>query len=277
MMNINTGGQCKPIAVVAQEALAKFKPPTFGIPLIDQYLYGWKKHANVILSGMPGSGFSDLALTLAEKFASNDGPVIWIGVEADLRNICLRLVYREAGIEIFDVETVICLDDVGRQIVEQAHKRIIELPLDFCDIDQWDDPKLETEFLTAVTSDKPTLIVLEASVFDETGMDPLQVLVRRVNIFRLVESLKISNKNWRILWQVPVSQSFEPANEVELTVDHLDEPTVLADADVIMFAHVFRPGLTKCACLDIVKNKFGSIGKIPMDYDSWLSDWSEPS
>lgn len=265
----------RPFWMVARDILAKFKP-SFGLPSLDHHIYGWKRSANIIVAGRHGTGASSLALTLAENFASNIGPVIWIGCGDDLRPICERLIFRDAGLEIGNSHTVICLDDAGKQAANKAYLRIIELPIEFCNIDQCVDAALEQKFLAAVTSDKPSLIVVEPSVFDEAGLNPFEVLTRRCLLFRMISELKLSNPDWRVLWQLPVTSDEDLGDSQILTIDHLDEPTIVGSADVIMFTHFTADASSPTnAELIIVKNCFGSVGTIPLQYEAALSTWRE--
>jgi hypothetical protein len=263
----------RPFWMVAKDILAKFKPPAFGLPSLDRYIYGWKRGANIVVSGRLGMAASDLTLTLAEHFASHAGPVIWIGVNNDHRSITERLLLREACIERYDSSTVIFLDDAGRLALTAASDKLDTLRLEFCDIDDCGDEHMEQEFLTRVTSDLPTLIVVEPSAFGDSSLDPFEVLVRRKNVFRMVGELKQSNRDWRVLWQLPVAG--DSADSCPTILD-LDEPTVTDAADVIMFAHRQPEQSALDAELVIVKNDFGSTtATIPMQYDAAFSSWRE--
>jgi hypothetical protein len=265
----------RPIWMLARDVAAKFRPPAFGLPPLDILLYGWKRHANFVLAGQAGAGASDLALTLAEKYASSVGPVIWIGVGDDLRNITQRLVLRDAGIAVPASATSITLNDSEQHAVTVASGRIGALPIHYCDLGDACDDGAEQDFLVRVTSDAPTLIVVEPSAFGDETLDPFQILVRRCNLFQLVENLKASNANWRVLWQVPMSDGTDCAI-VPPTIADLDEPAVTADADVVMFAYRPADGAASTdATVIVVKNRFGSLATIPLRYYQPLSSWRE--
>jgi replicative DNA helicase len=261
----------RPFWMLARDWLAMFKPPEFGLRSLDLSLYGWKQHANIVIAGRPGTGTADLAMTLAEAFATNHGEVVWLGLKDDLRGMCERMIFRDAAIEISASGTVI-LDDADRQKVATAHKRIVELPIHLCDVDQCDGSAVELEFLTAVTSDRPKLIVIDESVFHDFDLNPFDALVRRVNLFRMPDELHKSNRDWRVLWQVPVANSLDTDFDKAPTLADLSEPTVAATANVVMITHM---GIDASSELVVLKNDFGSTGTIPLNYCQALSTWSE--
>ncbi|MFZ6862795.1 hypothetical protein ACO0K7_09180 [Undibacterium sp. Ji67W] len=270
-----THGVPRPIWMLARDVAVKFGPPPFGVPSLDILLYGWKRHANIVLAGQPGAGASDLALTLAEKYATSVGPVIWIGVGDDLRSITQRLVLRDAGIAVPALAPSISLDGAEQQAVTVASGRIGALPIHYCDLDDACDEGAEQDFLVRVTSDVPTLIVVEPSVFDDETLDPFQLLVRRCNLFQLVESLKGSNTDWRVLWQVPMSVGADRTIDTH-SLDDLDEPAVTTGADVVMFTYRLADGTAAAdAEVIVVKNRFGSLATVQLRYDPALSSWSE--
>lgn len=261
----------RPFWMVATDILAEFKPPGFGLRSLDLSLYGWKQHANIVIAGRPGTGTADLAMTLAEDFATNHGEVIWLGLKDDLRGMCERMIFRDAAIEVSASGTVI-LDDAGRKNVGTAYQRMVELPIHLCDVDQCDGSAVELEFLTAVTSDRPTLIVIDESVFHDFDLNPFGILVRRTNLFRMLGELKKMNRDWRILWQVPVANSLDTDFDKAPKLLDLSEPTVAATANVVMVTHT---GTDADSMVVIVKNDFGSTGTIPLNYMPALSSWSE--
>lgn len=261
----------KAISVIAQESLEHLIPPSTGISTLDQHIYGWKKHANFLIAGRERSGAANLALTLAEAFATNHGEVIWLGLKDDLRGMCERMIFRDAAIEISASGTVI-LDDAGRQKVGTAYERIVALPIHLCDVDQCDGLAVEQEFLTAVTTERPTLIVVDESVFHDFDLNPFDALVRRVNLFRMLDELHKSNRDWRVLWQVPVANSLDTDFDKAPTLADLSEPTVAATANVVMITHM---GIDASSELVVLKNDFGSTGTIPLNYCQALSTWSE--
>lgn len=265
----------RPIWMLARDVAAKFKPPGFGLPSLDILLYGWKRHSNIVLAGQPGAGASDLALTLAEKYATKVGPVIWIGVDDDLRSITQRLVFRDAGIAVPASATSITLNDAEQQAVTVASGRIGALPIHYYDLDQACDEDSEQDFLVRVTSDAPTLIVVEPSVFDDSRLGTFEILVRRCNLFQLVENLKASNADWRVLWQVPVASGVDHSACMP-TLGNLGEPEVTTGADVILFAHrqAEAVALTDAEVI-VVKNRFGSLTTVQLRYDQPFSSWSE--
>lgn len=261
----------RPFWMVARDILEKFKPPEFGLRSLDLSLYGWKRHANVIIAGRPGTGPADLALTLAEAFASNHGEVIWLGLKDDLRCLCERMIFRDAAIEI-NASGTVTLDDAGRENVGAAYRRIVELPIHLCDVDQCDGSAVELEFLTAVTSDRATLIIVEESVFHDVGLNPFDMLVRRTNLFRMLDELHKSNRDWQVLWQVPVVNSLDTDFDKAPTLRDLSEPAVASMADVVMVTHIDIDAGPEVV---VLKNDFGSTGTIPLDYVHALSTWRE--
>lgn len=268
---VETTNVRRPLGVAACEWLAKFKPPSTGLASLDFHLYGWKNRSNIVVSGRIGTGSANLALTLAEDFATHRGQVIWLGLKDDFLGICERMIFRDASIEISASNTVI-LDDAGRAKVGAAYRRIEELTINFCDVDQCDGSAVEQEFLTTVTSDRPTLIVIEESVFDDFDLSPFDVLVRRTNLFRMLGELKKSNQDWRVLWQVPVANSLDTDFDKAPTLLDVSEPSAAIMANVVMVTHA---DIGAGSEVMILKNDFGSTGTIPLNYMHALSTWRE--
>jgi len=266
----------RPIWTLARDACVKFKPPAFGLPSLDHALYGWKPHANTVLLGCPNAEASDLALTLAEKFATSGGQVVWIGVGSNFPGITERLVLRDAGIVVPNGATSIILDVADQRAVINASGRIGALPINYCNLDEACDEVAVQDFLVRVTSDAPTLIIVEPSVFGNSPrLDPFEILVRRCNLDQLVDSLKVSNADWRVLWQIPMTTDAVDWLAAEALAKH-DESVLIESADVVMF--------TRCpedasrldeAEVVITKNRFGPLTALSLRYAPELSSWSE--
>ena len=265
----------RPIAVFAAEIMAKFKPPGFPFAELTTYLYGWKKSSNFVLSGENSSAVSDLALAFGENFATHAGPVIWIGCHSEISTIYERLLSRDARVERKGDATYSLLDDSGKIALTRAAMRIDTLPLNLIDIDQYSDEKSVQEFLNDVQSSAPTLILIEPELFIELKTDQIQFTDRRTNLFELLDWLNETNPDNRILWHLPLS-SKSARTEIETpSIDDLVETTLVKNSDVVMFVQSQKSDTPIDAELIIVKNKFGSLGAIPLQYDQKYSTWLE--
>lgn len=265
----------RPFAVVAAEIMAKFKPPAFPFPELTNYLYGWKKSSNFILSGEHSNAVSDLALAFGEYFATHAGPVIWIGCHSEIITIDGRLQSREARVERKGPATYSLLDDAGKIALTQAAMRIDNLPLYVFDIDQDIDSEFLEELDEEIKTDAPTLIIVEPALFTESNLNPFQVPARRANLFQMIDLLQETNPDNRILWQLPLAKNSNNGESSMPSLDDLNEPRLVENADVVMFVQCPESATETNAELTIVQNKFGSLGTIAMTYDQKFSTWLE--
>jgi replicative DNA helicase len=257
-------------------------PISTGIPSLDAYIGGWQPGKNYVIAGAPNMGLSALALTLGETFAAGGGQLIWIGNYDDLRFVAQRITLRMAGIKRpecfsfadFDDNTVI-------DAFNRAFRRICTLAIDLCDISQCDDGALEQKFLAEVATDRPTWIVVDQSMFDESDMHGLEAHTRRRNLARVIRKLQATNPVSSVLWQIQLAGFTDGRRSARPSLSHIIESVNLENAEVIMFTHRERIaddgfGSKNQAELIIAKNDFGSTGTIPMLYESDLSEWREP-
>ncbi len=261
----------QPIGRLSAEWLSKFKPPAFPFPELTTYLYGWKKSSNFVLSGENSNAVSDLALAFGENFATHAGPVIWIGCHSEIITIDARLQSREARVKRKGPATYSLLDDAGKIALTRAAMRIDTLPLYAFDIDQGIDGEFLEELEENIQSDLPTLIIVEQALFEDLN----QSVARLENLFQMLDRLKETNPDNRILWQLPLAKKSGNGESSMPCLDDLNEPRLVENADVVMFIQCQDSEIPVHAELVIVKNKFGSLGSIPMTYDQTISTWLE--
>jgi len=268
---VNKQSAQRSIAVFAAEIMAKFKPPAFPFPELTIHLYGLKKSSNFILSGEHSDAVSDLALAFGDNFATHAGPVIWIGCHSEIITIDARLQSREARVERKGPATYSLLDDVGKIALTRAAMRIDTLPLFAFDIDQGIDGEFLEELEENIQSDLPTLIIVEQALFKDLN----QSVARLENLFQMLDRLKITNPDNRILWQLPLAKKSGNGESSMPCFGDLNELRLIENADVVMFVQCQDSEIPVHAELIIVKNKFGSLGCIPMHYDQTFSTWLE--
>lgn len=262
----------RPISDVIHQSIRHLLPPTTGLATLDQYIFGWKTEGEYVVAGREAAAVADLALTLALHFAQESGQIIWVGQSADLTDIVERLTFRNAGIEISPTGTAV-IDEAARNALTVSRLITSDLPIEFLNIDDCGDLNEEEEFLTAVTSDRPTMIVVEASLLNDANADPVAVLSRRTHLHRMIGELKKSNLDWRILWQVQVNP--QTAGDGLPDIDQLCEQDLIARADAVVLANLKEKCWTPAmAELHIVKNK-GSTGMLQLEYMPALSTWRE--
>lgn len=263
------------ISVIAQESLGHLMPPNTPLPIA--HLKHWEPRANYVITGNPDSGARPLALTLAEKFAENGGHVIWIGTTQDMRRMYEQLMFKIAGLELPTGGADVQLDAVGLFKLAHAHEQIGKMWIDFCNVEDCGDIEVEQEFLASVSSFRPTLIVIDESIFDEVTLDPFEILVRQTHALRMVEELRGTNSMSSVFWQLPMRNDVAGSMTMQSpSLDDLPDAASVIKPDVVLFTHRNADSTSKHnAELVVAANAFGPTGTIPMVFDSKHLTWHE--
>lgn len=148
-----------------------------------------------------------LEVTLVEEFARAGGHVIWIGTTSDLSRMSEQLMFKIAGLELFTEGTQVKLNVIEHLKLIDARAAMINMWIDFCNVEDCGDAVLEQEFVASTSSFKPTLIVVDASIFDESASDPFEFLIRNTFGLHMVEQLRSANPASSVLWPSTVSGS----------------------------------------------------------------------
>jgi hypothetical protein len=141
-----------------------------------------------------------LAVTLAEEFVRAGGHIIWIGITKDLYRMSLQLMFKIAGHELPAEDADVYLDVGGYLRLKDAHAQMLEMWIDFCNIEDCGDSALERDFVASMSSFKPTLIVVDYSIFDEMTLDPFEALIRQTYGRHMVNQLRSTNPLSSVLW-----------------------------------------------------------------------------
>jgi hypothetical protein len=142
-----------------------------------------------------------LAVTLAEEFARDGGHVIWIGTTVDLYRMSEQLMFKIAGLELPSDGTDVQLDVIAYLSLIDARAEMTKMWIDFCNVEDCGDVALEKEFIRSMSSFKPTLIVVSASIFDDAALDPFDALVRHTYGRHMVKELRSTNPTSCVLWE----------------------------------------------------------------------------
>jgi hypothetical protein len=271
-INISTGKAKRPLGVLAREWLTKHLPQKIplGQPSLIGHLAHWEPQDNYVIAGTQATDATMMKLTLAQQFASNGGHVIWLGTADDLRRMSEQLMFKIAGIDLPATGTTVQLDDVAQCKLNHANKQIGKLWIDFCNVDDCGDTDVEQEFLASVSSFKPTLIVVDESIFDETISNPFEVLVRQSHALRMVEQLRGTNPMGSVLWQLPMPHT---AVDIGMTtqrpsIDDLPDAASTIKPEVILFTHRnAEPEAKHDAEMIVATNAYGSPGTVPMVFN----------
>lgn len=267
--SVRTG---RAISVVAQESLGHLIHPH--MPPLIAHLGDWEPTANYVITGKPDSGARPLVLTLAEKFADNGGHAIWIGTTQDMARLCEQLMFKIAGLELPAVGTSVQLDGVSVCKLAFAHEQIGKMWIDFCNVDDCGDTAVEQEFLASMSSFKPTLIVVDESIFDEVTLNPFEVLVRQTHALRMVEELRGTNPMSSVLWHLPMRNDVASSVTMQRpSLDDLPDAASSIKPDVVMFTHC--DGGSDSTELIVAANAYGPTGTVPMIFDLKFSAWHE--
>jgi len=141
-----------------------------------------------------------LAVTLAEEFVRAGGHVVWIGTTSDLSRMSEQLMFKIAGLELPTAGTEVQLDVIEYLNLIDARAEMMNMWIDFCNVEDCGDVALEQEFIASMSSFKPTLIVVDASIFDDAALDPFAVFVRQTYGRHMVEKLRSTNPTSCVLW-----------------------------------------------------------------------------
>ena len=147
-----------------------------------------------------GADADKLAVTLAEKFVRAGGHVIWIGTTRDLYRMSEQLMFKIAGLDLPANGAEVQLDVFEYVNLVDARAEMMNMWIDFCNVEDCGDLNLEHEFITSMSSFKPTLIVVDASIFDDTALDLFAALVRQTYGRHMVEKLRSTNPTSSVLW-----------------------------------------------------------------------------
>lgn len=166
---------------------------------------------------IPGTTTFDsrmLAVTLAEEFARAGGHVIWIGTTSDLHRMSEQLLFKIAGLELPAEGIEVKFDVLKYLDLMDARAEMMKMWIDFCNVEDCGDVALEQEFIASMSSFKPTLIVVDESVFDDKTLDPFEFLIRNTSGLHMVKRLRETNPMCNILWpsSVPTSTLTTLAN-----------------------------------------------------------------
>lgn len=202
--NKSTNVTGRPIGLLIREWLAMYLPSKIRFePPLNAHIEHWEPQTNYVIGSTYAADTDAMVLTLAQQFASDGGHVIWMGTNVDLRRMSEQLMFKMAGLELPTAGTSVLLDAIAQCKLMYAHEQISKLWIDFCNVDDCGDEEAEQEFLASVSSFKPTLIVVDETVFDDVTLNPFDALVRQTHALRMVEELRRTNPMGSVLWHVP--------------------------------------------------------------------------
>lgn len=258
-----------------REKLAKFLPSKipFGLPLRPHQEH-WEPQTNYIIGSVHTSDADAMTLTLAQQFADCGGHVIWMGTTADLHRISEQLMFKIADLELPAAGSSVQFDAIAQCKLKYAHEQIAKLWIDFCNVEDCGDTNIEQAFLESVSSFKPTLIVVDESIFDETTLDSFDMLVRQTHALRMVEELRGTSPMSSVLWHLPMQNGVASSMTMQRpSLDDLPDPASSIKPDVVLFTH--RDGGSDSTELIVAANAYGPTGIVPMIFDSMRSTWHE--
>lgn len=182
--------------------------------------YGLKQHeslnsgdghfrpkANYVLPDTPPSDVAFAVVTLVEDFASAGGHVIWIGTTTDLYRMSEQLMFKIAGLELAAVGKEVQLDIIAYLNLIDARAEMTKMWIDFCNVEDCGDVAVEQEFVATMSTFKPTLIVVDPSLFDDKASDPFEFLIRNTYGLHMVKQLRETNPTSSVLWPSSVPAS----------------------------------------------------------------------
>ncbi|MCY0910312.1 hypothetical protein [Massilia antarctica] len=276
-INASRRQERKPIGLLAREWLGKYLPGKVrqGMPSLAEHFAHWEPGASYVIAGRQSTGARSMALTLAENFAAHGGHVIWVGVTEDLPRMSEQLLFKIAGLELAEPGFTVLLDAAAQCKLKYAHEQIGKMWIDFCNVEDCGDADVEQKFLASVASFKPTLVVVDESVFDETTIDPFEILVRQTHALHMVKELRGTNPMSSVLWHLPMLPALDDGvTKQRPTPDEFFSAPSSIKPDVVLLTHVSdeRESMHN-AELIIAANAFGTTGIVPMVYDPTLSTW----
>lgn len=260
------------IQAIAEEAIAHLIPPKTPFAELDSHVYGWKRHHEYIIAGRDTRVPRDLASTIAEHFAETSGKVVLIGEISSLSRTCTSMFFRRAEIPMGPVDSY-AIEPEKRAFLNRSMEEIFNLPIDLLDIDRCGDAVHDDQFITDVTSDRPLLIVVDPSTLEDTGEGPFVTLIRRVHLFHMIEELKKTNENWRILWNLPLPLKLSTDWDSVPSVDDLEEKEILERATAIIFPHLQQVDDEPLKSTLVIAKNSGSTGTIDAQYVPALALW----
>lgn len=148
-----------------------------------------------------------LAITLAEKFARAGGHVIWVGTTSDLYRMSDELLFKIAGLELPTEGTEVQFDVIKYLDLMDARAEMMNMWIDFCNVEDCGDMAVEQDFVASMSSFKPTLIVVASSIFDDQTLDAFEFLIRNTSGLQMVKHLRETNPICNILWPSSVANS----------------------------------------------------------------------
>lgn len=262
------------IGMRCREWLKEFVAPPIALPSVHIYLNGWKKHHEYIIAGHEAASVESMIRTLVQPFAESHGQVVWIGTNADFKSACERMIFNKAGIPI-PLDGVLKLDLAYQDLVNEAYGECCKWPIHLLNIDECGDGSAEQKFFNEVSYDRPTLIVVEPSIFDDVGADPLTILTRRVHLHRMIAELTTTIPDWRILWNLPLKEPSHSQLGTPALTDILEEE-IVSQAHAVLLTHpLMCSWMSAVAHLIVAKNSAGRTGTIELRYAPAFSSWTE--
>lgn len=278
-INASRRQERKPIEILAREWLGKYLPAKVrhGMPSLAAHFAHWEPGASYVVAGKPTAGAASMALSLAENFAISGGHVIWIGITDDLHRMSEQLMFKIAGVELAAPGATVQLDAAAQCKLKHAHEQIGKMWIDFCNVEDCGDADIEQEFLASVASFKPTLIVVDESIFDEMTLNPFEILVRQTHARHMVQELRRTNPMSSVLWHLPMLVAMDDrVSKQRPTLDDLTSAASSIKPDVVMLVHACDELKSQHSAEVIVAaNAFGSTGIVPMAFDPIHCTWHD--
>lgn len=100
-----------------------------GFEELDKYLWGMGSGDLVLVGARPSVGKSAFALQVATNVARSGNQVLFISPEMTKDQLSRRLLSVESGVSYKKILHVKGLSDIERSALQEAHKRIVTLPL----------------------------------------------------------------------------------------------------------------------------------------------------
>jgi hypothetical protein len=203
------------ISLQCRHWLSDFQPPPFSISSygvtqlesLNSNSSQVRPDVNYVLPTTSTIDAGMLSVTIAEEFARAGGHVIWIGTTRDLYRMSERLMFKIAGLASPSDDTEVRLDIIAHLNLIDARAEMMTMWIDFCNVEDCGDVALEQEFVAAMSTFKPTLIVVDPSITDDRNSDPFEFLIRNTYGIHMVERLQEANPESSVLWASSSVQS----------------------------------------------------------------------
>ena len=277
--NESTALKNQPFSTLVRKWLVKHLPAKvqLGVPSLDHHLENWEPGASYVVAGKLATGAGSMALTLAENFATSGGHLIWIGITDDLHRMYEQLMFKNAGLVLAAAGSTVPIDAVAQFKLKYAHEQLGKMWIDFCNVEECGNADVEQEFLASVASFKPTLIVVDESIFDETTLDPFEILVRQTHALHMVKELRRTNPMSSVLWHLPMRVAVDDGvSNQRPTLDDLTSAASSIKPDVVMLVHACDELKSQHnAEVIVAANAFGSTGIVPMAFDPIHCTWHD--